>query len=206
MKSDYTGLSKSNKYLCLSGCPATLLRSKNKEDFGFIPIIQDDIRISTQQQQEVYEAYTSGEYALGSQSLILIGCTNLLSGQKMAINMAIKFIEETQNPLPFVKWVHLGYKDWSYFQDKSIKHGVVVIPDIEKFIDQDRLQTAKDYIVSSTGSTVIVVAQLMTDNKGNLMVTDDGKFDNTLKLAHRLGIHPDVVIQLGNITKSRTKI
>ena len=199
--SDYRGLPKSNKYLCLSGCPASLLRSSNKDNFGFIPIMQDSIRISSQQQEEIYKLYISGECLLGTQSLILIGCTNITSGQKMAANIAIKYIEDSSNPLPFVRWVHLGYKDWSYFQDTSVKRGIVVIPEIDKTVDVDRIATAKDYINASTGATVIVVAQLMTDQKNNLIADD-----NTLKLANRLGLQPDVIIQLGNPTKKVTRL
>jgi len=199
--SDYRGLPKSSKYLCLSGCPASLLRMSNKDNFGFTPIIQENIRISSQQQEEVYKLYMSGECLLGTESLILIGCTNIASGQKMAANIAIKYIEDSLNPLPFVKWIHLGYKDWSYFQDTNTKRGIVIIPEIDKTVDLDRISTAKDYINASSGATVIVVAQLMTDQRNNLIGDD-----NTLKLANRLGLHPDVVIQLGNPTKKVTRI
>lgn len=191
--SDYVRLSKANKYLVLSGAPVAILSSRDRESFGFRPIANPHIgcMISAQEQETAYNAYVSGEYDVGAPSLIVIGCDTLISGQKMAANIAAKYIDNYPSPFPFVKWINLAYWDFDYFKEHRPTRGVVVIPTIDKHCDSKRLTLASDYIRCSEGSTVIVVIETP---------------DVITFALQNMSLQPDVLIQLGRQMKTRTKI
>lgn len=191
--SDYVRLKKSNKYLALCGAPVSVLSSRDKENFGYrvIQSTKYNITIAPDIQKAYYDAYISGDFDIGSNSLIVIGCDTLISGQKMAANIASKYIEDYPTPFPFVKWVNLAYHDFDYFKDSTERKGVVVIPSVDKHADSKRIQLANDYIRCSEGATIIVVIE-----------TPDAitfAMDN-------MGLQPDAIIQLGRATKTRTRI
>ncbi len=190
--SDYVRLSKANKYLALSGAPVAILSSRERENFGFRSIANPQLgaMISPVEQKNAYDAYMSGQYDVGAPNVIVIGCDTLISGQKMAANIAAKYIDDHPNPFPFIKWVNLAYHDFKYFQEHEPTRGVVVIPSIDKHADSKRLTLANDYIRCSEGSTIIVVIE-----------TPDVI---TYALQH-MGLQPDVLIQLGRPVQSRTK-
>jgi hypothetical protein len=190
--SDYVRLSKANKYLALSGAPVAILSSRDRESFGFRPIANPalGVMISAQEQEIAYNAYMSGQYDVGSPSLIVIGCDALISGQKMAANIAAKYIDDYPTPFPFIKWINLAYHDFKYFQEHTPTRGVVVIPSIDKHCESKRITLANDYIRCSEGSTIIVVIETP---------------DVITYALQNMSLQPDVLIQLGRPVKSRTK-
>jgi hypothetical protein len=191
--SDYVRLDKANKYLKLSGAPLAILSSREREKFGFRAIANPQIgaMISPQEQENCYQAYMSGQCDVGSPNLIVIGCDMLISGQKMAANIAAKYIEGHPTPFPFVKWVNLAYHDFDYFTNHTPTRGVVVIPTIDKHCDSKRLTLANDYIRCSEGATIIVVIETP---------------DVITFAIQNMSLQPDVLIQLGRPTQTRTRI
>lgn len=191
--SDYVRLDKANKYLALSGAPVAVLSSREREKFGFRPIANPALgtMISAQDQEACYQAYMSGQYDVGANSLIVIGCDTLVSGQKMAANIAAKYIEDYPTPFPFVKWVSLAYHDFEYFANHEPTKGVVVVPTIDKHCDSKRLTLANDYIRCSEGATIIVVIETP---------------DVITFALQNMSLQPDVLIQLGRPVQTRTRI
>lgn len=191
--SDYHRLDKSNRYLVLSGAPLTVVSSRTREQFGYRAIINPNlgVTISPQDQELIYQQLTSGQVALGDPCLILIGAENIVFAQKMAANIAATYIENTTNPFPFVKWFNLGYHDFEFMREHTPQLGVAVIGNIDKDSDTKRITLAKDYYHIVQGSTVIMLVE-----------TPD-----ILVYNHNyLGFNPDIIIQLGKVVKTRTRI
>lgn len=191
--SDYHRLDKANRYLALSGAPVTILSNRSRDELGFKAIISPTLKlpISPQDQELVYNSLVSGEVALGEPSLILIGAETALSGQKMAANIAAAYIDGTPDPFPFVRWFNLGYHDFDFLKNHRSTNGVVVIPGLDKDSDPKRLTLAKDYMAVTQGSTILIVVETPDIWSYNYNV---------------LHLQPDIVMQLGKIVKTRTRI